>query len=369
MSSATSRTKLCVRAHSQGLRRPVARLGGPPLREQQVAVPIPLQRIQQRVLRLPFPLPPLGVGEQTRRLFPFAGGVERIGLSRAIDHHLKSCRRSRSASATDFSAVATAAAISPTSSSVSLRFDAAFAAFVQFCASSCHAQGRAHRGQRLLETSLRAQPEAGLAEDPGAVRQASARRPAFHKAGRRTRRSPRGRCRRRPISGSHRIRSRRPAAGGKCGSHKLRPAPPAGARRGSRGRWRDRAGRGRRASAHCLRASYRADGRRGGCARLSTPLRSSAFSRSPNHSRTSGWASSASGSDGSTGASSRASRNRATARRHCSSLNSTIASVSPGIAGLARSALRQSPLAGRSNRPTQWRMASRIGCPASHSFS
>jgi len=46
-----------------------------------------------------------------------------------------------------------------------------------------------------------------------------------------------------------------------------------------------------------------------------------------------------------------------------------VASVRPGIAGLARRALRQSPLAGRSNRPTRWRIASRTGSPASHSFS
>ena len=68
----------------QGLRRPVARLGGPPLRQQQVAVPIPLHRIEQGLFRLPLPLPPLGVGEETRGLFPFAGGMERVGLGCAI---------------------------------------------------------------------------------------------------------------------------------------------------------------------------------------------------------------------------------------------------------------------------------------------
>ena len=52
----------------------------------------------------------------------------------------------------------------------------------------------------------------------------------------------------------------------------------------------------------------------------------------PNHSRTSGWASIASGSEGSAGASSRASRNRATARRHRSSSRRTSASVRPEIA-------------------------------------
>ena len=75
--------------HFQGLRRPIARLGGPPLREQQIAVPIPSQRVQQRDIRLRLLLPPLGVGEQICRLFPFAGGMERVGVGRAAGHHLR----------------------------------------------------------------------------------------------------------------------------------------------------------------------------------------------------------------------------------------------------------------------------------------
>ena len=47
-------------------------------------------------------------------------------------------------------------------------------------------------------------------------------------------------------------------------------------------------------------------------------------------------------------------------------VRSTIASVSPGLAAFAQR-VEVSPLAGRSNRPTQRRMATRIGCPASHS--
>ena len=84
-----SRTQILQPRPLQGLRRPVARLGGPPPRQQQVAVPIPLQRVQQGVCRPPFPLPPLGVGEETRGLFQFAGGVESVGLGRAVGHHLK----------------------------------------------------------------------------------------------------------------------------------------------------------------------------------------------------------------------------------------------------------------------------------------
>ena len=47
---------------------------------------IPLQRVEQGEFRLPFPLPALGVGEQTRGLFPFAGGMERVGMG-ARDCH------------------------------------------------------------------------------------------------------------------------------------------------------------------------------------------------------------------------------------------------------------------------------------------
>ena len=54
------------------------------------------------------------------------------------------------------------------------------------------------------------------------------------------------------------------------------------------------------------------------------------------------WQPGASGSEGSTGASSRASCSRVMARRQCSSRRPMSPSVRPGIAGLARSALRQS---------------------------
>ena len=194
-----SRTQPVPPHHFEGLRRPVARLGGPSLREQQVAVPIPLQRIEQRVFRLPLLLPPLGVGEQTRGLFQFAGGVERVGVQWRDWPSSKTCRSLRSASATDFSAVATAAAISPISSSVSLRFDAAIRRICPLLRFFLHAQACAHRGQRLLETSLRAQPERWPRRGPKRGPAASARRPAFHKACRRTRRSPRDCCRWRPI--------------------------------------------------------------------------------------------------------------------------------------------------------------------------
>ena len=80
---------LATRRPLDSLRRPIACFGGRPLREQQVAVPIPLQRVEQGIVRLPIPLPPLGVGEEIRGLLPFAGGMERVALFRAVEHHLK----------------------------------------------------------------------------------------------------------------------------------------------------------------------------------------------------------------------------------------------------------------------------------------
>ena len=49
----------------------------------------PRRRIAARDIRAAVPLPPLGVGEEDRGLFHFAGGVERVGVGRAIAHHLK----------------------------------------------------------------------------------------------------------------------------------------------------------------------------------------------------------------------------------------------------------------------------------------
>jgi len=73
----------------QGPGRLIARGGGLPLREQQVAIPIPSKRVKQGVFGLPLLLPPLGLSEKIRGLFPFAGGVERVGLGRSIRYHSK----------------------------------------------------------------------------------------------------------------------------------------------------------------------------------------------------------------------------------------------------------------------------------------
>jgi hypothetical protein len=73
----------------QGPRCPVARLSGSPPGQQQVAITIPPERIQQGKARLRFPLPPFGVGEETRSLFLVAGAVKGDGVHGAIGHHPK----------------------------------------------------------------------------------------------------------------------------------------------------------------------------------------------------------------------------------------------------------------------------------------
>ena len=66
------------------LSRPVARRRPFALAEQQIAIQVALQRIEQRIVWLQFPLPLLGVGEQRFRFLPPPGGMQRIGLGRAI---------------------------------------------------------------------------------------------------------------------------------------------------------------------------------------------------------------------------------------------------------------------------------------------
>ena len=326
---------------------------GLPLREQQVAISIASQRIQQRIFGLQFLLPALGVGEQALGALPVRRrrAVRRPG-PRGCSHLNSSPTRSAGPQRL-FCRLRRGGDLA-NSSSVSLRVEARTCSeHSSIAAASSHCEAGAHRGQRLLKTPLRAQPETGLAKDPERVATAVSAARAFHMAGRRTRRSPRDRCPAAPnFMCPHRTRLRRLATAGRCGPCRLRPAPPGVARRGSRGRWRDRAARDRRASAFGLRASYRADGHR---ARLCAAFHAASLvSRSllaePFAHQRMGVERFRVG--GSSGESSRTSRKRATARRHWSSLRSTSESVSPGIAGLARSALRQSPLAGRSNRPT-----------------
>ena len=88
------------------------------------------------VLGLEFFLPPLGVSEDVRYLRPITHGKERASVYCAIGDDLKCVTASVREHDKDFSAVTTAEAISPTTNSVSLRFDADTLAFRQCCASS-----------------------------------------------------------------------------------------------------------------------------------------------------------------------------------------------------------------------------------------
>ena len=102
-------------------------------------------------------------------LFPFARGVERIGLGRAVDHHLKRIRRRDPQARPRFSPSPQRAAIWPTRSSASLRLDAWIAALLQSCCccAICEAVARI-AGSASWRRPLRAQPEAGLVKNPRA---------------------------------------------------------------------------------------------------------------------------------------------------------------------------------------------------------
>ena len=74
---------------SMRLRRPLAHLGGAALGEQQIAIVIALERIEPRVLGLPFRLERLGLLEQRLRARRLARLVQGIGPGGAADHALE----------------------------------------------------------------------------------------------------------------------------------------------------------------------------------------------------------------------------------------------------------------------------------------
>ena len=263
----------CALAHSRVRARPVTRGGVVCLRQQQVAIAIALHGIEHRVFGLPFLLSPLGVDKQTLGLLALASGVQRVSMGRAVCLHPKFIA----------AAVRIGRRIVPPSprrrrprrraSSVSLRLDAPIAALAS-SSLPCHPQCRAHRRQRLDKRPCARKARASIAEHPGLVRRAQRgdRRLVglIEEPGDRRKVA----AKRRPVSYSNRIRSAIGLPSANAVRYRPCQAPPDVARRGSRGRSLGRAARDRTASASCLPGSCGAGDRRGGCGRLSTPLRS-----------------------------------------------------------------------------------------------
>ncbi len=275
MSRAMSSSNFCGLAHSTVWRRSSVRGSVVALGQQQVAIAIALQGIEQRICGLPFFLPPLGVGECLRGRLAPASGMQGIGIG-----------RTRASQYQKF----IAAAVGMGDGLFRRRHGGGDLAGEQLGFTEVGRGDRgvtpvllvlvlpkrhAHRRQRLGQPSLRAQGEGCLSEHPGLGRRRQRGHWALRRACRRTRTTPPGRCRRRRASCWHRTRSRRRADAGRCGPRKSRPAHPGGGRRGSRERWPGRAARGLRASACRLLWSCRAGARRAGRGRRARPPRSS----------------------------------------------------------------------------------------------
>ena len=139
------------------------------LGQQQVAIAIALQGIEQRIGGLPFLPPLLDVGEQLGGLLALAAGVQRVGVGRAGGNHPK----------------LSAATVGMGDGSFRRRHRGGDLAGLQLGLAEIgggdrriepalggliHLQARALGRQRLGEPSLRAQPGGSHAEHPGLVR-------------------------------------------------------------------------------------------------------------------------------------------------------------------------------------------------------